>query len=102
MLDSSTGKLSAYGLDGHAEGPLPIEMAALPLLITSDSTSLTLTLVPVANPLTGETTTATSEFSASSAQLNGLIKFKGSIPNVTIKGQTLSNIDFRYPEGNEE
>jgi hypothetical protein len=102
LLEKETGKLTAYGLDGGAENPLPISMPALPISIQAADTSFTLTLAPVANALTGETAATTSEFSATHDSLVGVERFSATIPRLTIKGATLKSIQFRFPEGNEE
>jgi hypothetical protein len=102
VLDPAKGKLSAYGLDGHAEDPVPISMSTLPVAVDLNGTSFTLKLAPVANPLTGESESKTSEFSATDARLAGAARFQMSIPKVVVGGQPFGPVQFPFPEGNEE
>src|SRR5881628_3178191 len=58
-LDTKTGKLTAWVLDGEAERPVRIAQPSLHLTLTDIGT---VDLAAVANPLTGETAGDTSQF----------------------------------------
>lgn len=102
VLDSESGVLTAYVLDGEAERPVRIGMPALRLLISPDSReSFPLELSPVADPLSGETAGDTSVFRIEDERLQGLARFKGSLQAIAIRGITLADVAFSFPEGNE-
>lgn len=99
VLDAATGQLTAYALDGEAEKPVRLKQAEIELTLTQPV--LTVKLAGVANALTGETASDTSEFSATVAQLKGASGFKGTLNAVTIKGRAFKGVAFSYPQGSE-
>lgn len=102
VLDSESGVLTAYVLDGEAERPARIGVPALRLVISPDSReSFPLELSPVADPLSGETAGDTSVFRIEDERLQGLAQFKGSLQAIEIRGITLADVAFSFPEGNE-
>ena len=104
VLDQATGKLTGYVLDGEAEKPVRLSQSTIELKIhREDSESdFTLQLSGVTNVLTGETESDTSEFAAQSDALKGVSEFHAEIVSIDVKGQMFTNIDFEFPEGNEE
>jgi len=104
VLDRDTGKLTAYALDGEAENSVRLNQPSVDIEVgpnTNHTTTDTLSLEPVANPLTGETSNDTSEYCLESVDLKGATKFPGLIVRVVIKGAEFKNVAFRFPEGNE-
>ncbi len=101
LLDSATGGLTAFVLDGEAENPVEISQPYLLIKIKGRNGGFTVKLKPVASPLTGETVGNTSEYQGSSKNLKGVEKFEGSIVRIKAKGTDFKNVWFLYPEGNE-
>lgn len=103
VLDPKEGSLTGYVLDGEGEKAVRLAQPNIELRISADSgkTTETITLEPVASPLTGEKTGDTSEFRGVHEKLKNLEKFRGSVSNVDFKGQKFTGIEFTFPEGNE-
>jgi hypothetical protein len=104
VLDAEEGRLTAYALDGEAEGPVRLAQRAIRLKMDAPASkggAYTLTLKAVANPLTGETIGATSQFEAVSPRLKGLKSFEGTFQAVTLRGFVFRGVRARYPQGNE-
>ena len=101
VLDPASGKLTGFVLDGEAENPVRLTQRAIRLKLKINDKQVSIALKAAANPLTGETAGDTSEFSAVIAGLKGLSRFSGTIVYAKIKGVTFRNVDFMYPEGNE-
>lgn len=97
VLDPDTGELTGYLLDGAAENGVRLRNASLELEIEGRL----VVLQPVADPLTGETTEKTSQFSVRDETLKGISEFHGKVKMVEIKGQRFENTEFHFPEGNE-
>ena len=104
VLDQATGKLTGYVLDGEAEKPVRLSQKAIELKIHREDiqSEFMLQLSGVANVLTGETEGDTSQFAAQSDTLKGASEFHAEIVSIDIKGQMFTDIDFEFPEGNEE
>ena len=56
---------------------------------------------PLTNPATGEKEGSTSQFEAIAPCLMSTAQFRGMIPNITLRAQSFTNINFQFPEGNE-
>ena len=104
VLDAGTAKLTAYVLDGEAENPVRLAQNTIELKGHRQDTGadFTLNLNGVANVLTGETEGDTSEFVGQSEALKGAAAFQAELVSITVKGQTFTDIDFAFPEGNED
>ena len=104
VLDQTTGKLTAYVLDGEAEKSVKLSQKTIELKIHREDTESdsSLQLSGVANVLTGETEGDTSQFAAQSEALKGASEFHAEIVSIAIKEQMFTDIDFKFPEGNEE
>jgi hypothetical protein len=111
VLDAQTGKLTAYVLDGAAEKPVPIKQSKLQLIysltkagegeegkdeLPDDAPILTMDAV---SPAADGTTT---EFSGQADELKGAEKFTAVLTTVNVGGKLFPNVNFKYPEGNEE
>ncbi len=103
VLEETTGKLTAYILDGEAEKPIRLTEKTIGLKINrlNSEQPLTLQLKAVANVLTGETEGDTSQFSGQLDELIGTAEFHAEIVSIAVKGQTFADVDFDFPEGNE-
>ena len=104
VLDQTTGKLTGYVLDGEAEKSVRLSQKTIELKIHREDieSDFSLQLSGVANVLTGETEGDTSQFAAQSDGLQGASEFHVEIVSIAIKGQVFTDIDFEFPEGNEE
>ncbi len=100
VLDSATGKLTGYTLDGEAEKSVRIAQETIIIEIEKPSKFI-LTLQAVDNSLTGEKRGATSEFVGQSDQLKNLAEFSGHISTINIRGRQFKTVDFDFPKGNE-
>ena len=104
VLDQTTGKLIGYVLDGEAEKSVRLSQKTIELKIHREDieSDFSLQLSGIANVLTGETEGDTSQFAAQSDGLKGASEFHAEIVSIAIKGQMFTDIDFKFPEGNEE
>ena len=104
VLDQTTGKLTGYVLDGEAEKSVRLSQETIELKIHREDieSDFSLQLSGVANVLTGENEGDTSQFAAQSDRLKGASEFHAEIVSIAIKGQMFTDIDFEFPEGNEE
>jgi hypothetical protein len=100
VLDAATGKLTAYALDGEAEKAVRLKQSDIEITIINPAAVIKLS--GVANSLTGETATETSEFAGQSDTLKGVSNFDGAICVVTIKGKQFKGVPFNFPKGNEK
>lgn len=102
VLDAGSGKLTAYALDGEAEKPVRLKQGEITVeFAPRGATTQTVTLKPVANPLTGETAKDSSQYEGTSNWLKGVAKFDGAVKALTIKGTDFKAVGFKFPEGNE-
>ncbi len=101
LLDSSTGELDAFVLDGEAENPVRISQASIQVKVKGKTGPYVVKLLPVADALTGETAGDTSEYKGITKKLKGVEKFEGTIAAIKAKGVAFKNVWFLYPEGNE-
>lgn len=102
VLDSATGTLTLYALDGELENPVRLNSIGFDVRIAAEGKDeKTLTLKPVENVLTGETGNSTSQYAVQSDDLKGITAFKGVIPELSFRGLELADLAFSYPEGNE-
>ena len=99
VLDGSTGKMTAYVLDGEVEKPIRLEQKEIVL----KGKSLSVTLQAVGSPLTGEKPGDTSQFEGQSDGLKGAKEFDGAVVRVVIKGREFSEVPLRLqPRAKED
>jgi hypothetical protein len=91
LLDASTGTVTAYVLDGHADQAVRLEQKEIVL----QGKPLSVTLQAVGSPLTGETPGNTSQFQGQSEVLKGAKEFDGTVVRVVVKGREFSNVPLR-------
>lgn len=115
VLDRTEGTLTAYMLDAHAEHPVRLDAPAIHLDVTvraredgqepaspeSSVVTRTFALAAMPNALTGETVGDTSQFGVTSEELKGVLRFRGKIPRIEVRGATFENVAFSYPGGAE-
>ncbi len=95
LLDSASGRLTAWVLDAHAENFVRISAPAIELAIQSGGITHTLTLLPIANAATGETVGSTSQFEAAAGWLRSGTPVMGLIRRVEIRGLIFTDVPFR-------
>jgi hypothetical protein len=93
LRDATTGKLTAWMLDGHAESFVRIQAQTLELIAMPGGKFTPLTLHAVANPSTGETVGDTSQFEVQADWLKTTANFSG-IFTVEIKGTKFEKVEF--------
>ena len=103
VLEETTGKLIAYVLDGEAEKPVRLTEKTIGLNVNrlDSEQTVTLQLQAVPNVLTGETEGDTSQFEGQLDALVGATEFQAEIASIAVKGQIFTDVDFKFPEGNE-
>lgn len=105
VLDGPAGKLTAYVLDGEAKKSVRVKQKQIELrlrLAGKQAEPLAVTLKAVSNVLTGETEGNTSQFAGEAPALKGATRFSGAIAALTARGQEFKDVQFRFPEGNED
>jgi hypothetical protein len=109
VLDADSGALKAYILDGEAEKPVAIKQEHLQLAVTlgkktadddksalpEDALIVTLTAV---SPDDGKAT----EFEGQRDELKGAEKFDAVLTAIKVGDKPFNNVNFNYPEGNED
>ncbi len=93
LRDASTGKLTAWILDGHAENFVRIKSQTLELIAMPSGKFTPLTLQAVANLSTGETVGDTSQFEIQADWLKTTVNFSG-IFTLEIKGIKFEKVEF--------
>jgi len=100
VVDSGSGQLTGYVLDGEAEKPVRIEQREV-VIDVRKPTALKVTLKAVASSLTGEKVGDTSQFEGQADGLKGLKDFDATVLKITVKGKEFSSVEFNFPKGNE-
>ncbi|MCG3205806.1 MAG: hypothetical protein KCHDKBKB_02529 [Elusimicrobia bacterium] len=97
VLDQATGQLTAYALDGEAENSVRLSQKEIELTIGP----VTIKLLAMDNPLTGEKIGDTSEFRSRLGALKAQNQFTGTIKKIQIKGQSFESVPVNFPGGND-
>ena len=92
VRDASSGKLSAYILDGHAENFVRIKAAGFDASSNFNGEKRPLTFRATANAATGETVGDTSQFDAQADWLKSTGAFTITIPTLEIRGTSFKSI----------
>jgi len=100
VLDSATGKLQAYVLDGEMEDFIRSSVPSIEIAATIGGAQRTIVLSAVANPATGETVGDTSLYEANAEWLKSAREFDGVLKTITIRGTTFTGVKFNFPRGN--
>lgn len=101
VMDSAAGQLSIYVLDGHMEEFIRIPDSSITLDIETGSGVKSVTFHAEASTRTGETVGNTSWFVARDEMFKDLKNFQATLPNLTIRNKTYTQVKFSFPEGNE-
>jgi hypothetical protein len=101
VLDSASGQLSAYVLDGEMENFIRIAAPSFEVVATVGGVKQTLFFSAVANYATGEKTGDTSLFATSADWLKTTGTFDATITQIEIRGTTFSDVKFNFPKGND-
>ncbi|MBM3749558.1 MAG: hypothetical protein FJW21_00045 [Acidimicrobiia bacterium] len=97
--DSEAGSLTLYVLDGSAEKAVRITQPSVMFMLAGPGAAATpLELKARARAITGETVGDTSEFVAISDLLKGLRAGRGTVVQLSIKGQTLKDLAVKWPD----
>jgi hypothetical protein len=91
VLDASTGTLTAYVLDGHADQAIRLEQKEIVLKGKTESW----TLQAVGSPLTGERPGDSSQFEVRSDSLKGIQELEATVVKIVVKGQALVDVPLR-------
>lgn len=106
VIDKTSGKVTAYVLDGEAEKAVRIAQKEIEFKVerqtkTGVEAGFSVTLKAQTSTLTGEKEGDTSEFAGQSDKLKGLAVFDAVITAIKVKGKDFSNVKFNFPKGNE-
>jgi hypothetical protein len=103
VIDSATGKVSGYVLDGEAENPVRVKQETIEITVlkADKSADFSVTLKQQANDLSGEKIGDSSEFAGESEKLKGLKTFDAKVVAITVKGKEYKDTWFNFPKGNE-
>lgn len=97
LHDAATGTLTLYTLDAHAENFVRTAMKAIDVTLHAGGQIRSLTLKPVANPATGETIGATSQYEAQAEWLKITGEISGIITDVDLNGVKFGAMAFSLP-----
>ena len=100
VLDSESGALQAFVLDGEMENFIRCDATTLEIDVTPGDQPQTLMLAAVANPATGETVGDTALFEAHADWLKTVTTFDGLLKKITIRDTTFADVKFTFPKGN--
>lgn len=98
VLDPVSGRLTAFALDGEAEGAIPLTQREIRVVVTAIDArqdSVDVVLVGQANALSGETVDRTSVFAAVVPALTGASTFAGRLVLVETKGERFEAVPFQ-------
>lgn len=100
VLNANKGELHAWIHDAHAQNAIRLPNRRIPVGVAlSTGERFDLALEPVENVLTGEVAGDSSQFLARDPKLVKITDFEAFLPPLTIKGQTLGALRFRFPSG---
>lgn len=99
VVDTATGRLTAYSLDGEAENAVPLTQGTIELALVAPpgTDTIRVSLAGQANSLSGETPERTSVFAADVPALKGKATFTGMVRRLESKGQVIENTAFSVP-----
>lgn len=101
VRDVSTGRLTAYILDGEMENFVRLNVPAFEVIATVNGRPKPLRFMPVANSATGETVTDTSQFEAQADWLKTTATFDATLTALTVRGTVFTAVPFNFPRGND-
>jgi hypothetical protein len=95
LSDRSTGQLTLWLLDDHAESFVRVTNESFTLLFSVDGKETPLQLNASANPATGERVGETAQFDGRADFLKTTNALSGWLPELTIRGSAFSNLTFQ-------
>lgn len=101
VRDATTGRLTAYVLDGEMENFVRLNGSSFEIVATVDHQPHPLRFSPVANPATGETMTATAQYEAEADWLKTTATFDATLTSLSIRGTSFTAVPFNFPRGND-
>ncbi len=101
VLDSSTGHLSAYVLDGEMENFIRIAAPSFDVTTTAAGKLHALRFTAVANSATGESVGNTAQFDAQADWLKTTPAFDATLTRLEIRGTVFTHVAFNFPGGND-
>lgn len=99
VLDSSSGEMMAYVLDGHLESYVPVSEDGFTLSAEVGNEEHLLEFRRVPDGQTGGDPARSSRFEAQGEWLKSVKAFHGGIPSITLNGKAFTGISFDFPEG---
>jgi len=102
VLDPAKGHLTGYVLDGEAQKAIRIKQPEIKLHAYERDlkSTVSISLKPVDNPLTGEKAGDTSQFEATAKELTGKKQFIVTLEKLTVRGIDFPRTASWFPEGN--
>lgn len=111
LIDAEAGTMTMWVLDGEAEKPIRIANETVAVKVSwinpglpddPDPITADFVLAAQADELTGDTVGDSSRFFVKRGTIVWDKNLTITVEPLTIKGATYDNIEFKYPEGNEE
>jgi len=97
ILNASSGKLTAYLLDAHAENFVRLETQTLEIDVAAPGPARRLILNATANAATGETVGNTSQFEGKVDWLKGATSLTGTVARLDVRGTNFLQIPIVVP-----
>jgi hypothetical protein len=98
VLDAAAGKLTAYVLDGHAEGFVRITSGSWEVQAKIGDRNESLKFSPQANTTTGEIIGNTATFAVEAEWLKTTKEFEGIVKEIVIREKTYKAVTFKFPK----
>jgi hypothetical protein len=102
VLDSSTGTLQAYVLDGEMEDFVRSSARSIVISATVGGAPREVELAAVPNHETGETVGDTALFEGRADWLKAPGDFDGVLKAITVRGAAYADVRFNFPRGNDK
>jgi hypothetical protein len=102
VYDGGRGVLQVWVLDGHAENFIRLPIAGFQIEVDVDGKKQVLEMLPVANPVTGETIGDTALFEARAEFLMSANHFDGVIKAIKVRDSDFRNVRFHFHSGSGE
>lgn len=97
-LDRTAGMLTVFVLDSNAERAVRIAQPAIDVVVgRGGRAEIPLQARATANPLTGEREGDSSQFTVTDPRLAAPGQLKGTIKDVTVRGQRFATLTFTVP-----
>ncbi|MCE9638229.1 MAG: hypothetical protein K8T90_21205 [Planctomycetes bacterium] len=96
LVDTATGALSAWVLDGECENPVRIAQETIELTLNLNGSAVAVRLDAVENALTGEKKGDTSQFAGANDGLRGVGRFTGVVRSVKVGPRAFQGVKFDY------